>query len=116
MKILNLDWTGASDQGLNKLNVLKEFLLKDYETLAIYKEIIKRYPNQSMEKREFVVADVVFLFNSRLHLFSGNLKSKCTGPFLITKVFLHRAVELGNKEHTWFIINGQRIKIYLGHA
>ena len=38
-----------------------------------------------------------------------------TGPFLITKVFLHGAVELENKEGEKFMVNGQRIKIYLGH-
>ena len=38
------------------------------------------------------------------------------GPFLITKVFPHGAVELENKEGAKFTVNGQRIKIYLGHA
>lgn len=36
--------------------------------------------------------------------------------FLITKVFPHGAVELEKKDDTRFIVNGQRIKIYLGHA
>ena len=42
--------------------------------------------------------------------------SKWTGPFLITQVFPHGAVDLDNKEGEWFTVNGQRIKIYLGHA
>ena len=49
-------------------------------------------------------------------MFLGKLKSKWTGPFLISKVFLHGAVELENKEGARFTINGQRIKIRLGHA
>lgn len=36
--------------------------------------------------------------------------------FLITKVFPYGAVELEKKDDTRFIVNGQRIKIYLGHA
>lgn len=35
---------------------------------------------------------------------------------MIIKVFPHKAVELENKEGARFTINGQRIKIYLGHA
>ena len=55
-------------------------------------------------------------FNSRLPLFPGKLKSKWTGPYLITQLFPHGAVELENKEGVRFKLNGQRIKIYLGHA
>ena len=49
-------------------------------------------------------------------LVPGKLKSKWTGPLLITQVFPHGAVDLENKEGARFIVNGQRIKIYLGHA
>ncbi len=45
----------------------------------------------------------------------GKLKSKWTWTFLIIKVFSHGVVELENKEGAKFIVNGQRIKIYLGH-
>ena len=58
----------------------------------------------------------MLLFNSRLRLFPGKLNSKWSGPFLITKVFPHGVVELENKERARFMVNGQRIKIYLGHA
>ena len=63
-----------------------------------------------------MVGDLVFLFNSRLHLFSGKLKSKWTSPYLVTQLFPHGAVELETKEGVRFKVNGQRIKIYLGHA
>ena len=63
-----------------------------------------------------MVGDLVLLFNSRLHLFPGKLKSKWTGPFLLTKVLSYGAVELENKEGTRFVVNGKRIKIYLGNA
>ena len=58
----------------------------------------------------------MFLFNSSLRLFLGKLKSKWTGPYLITQLFLDVAVELENKEGMRFKVNGQRLKIYLGHA
>ncbi|WMV37628.1 hypothetical protein MTR67_031013 [Solanum verrucosum] len=60
--------------------------------------------------------DLVLLFNSRLCLFLGILTSKWTGPFLLTKVLPHGVVELENSEGTRFMVNGQRIKIYLRNA
>ena len=59
---------------------------------------------------------MVLLFNSRLRVFQGKLKHKWTRPFLITKVFPQGVVELENKERAKIMVNGQRIKIYLGHA
>ena len=63
-----------------------------------------------------MVGDLVLLYNYRLCLFLGNLKSKWTGPYLVTQLFPHRAVELEIKEGVRYKVNGQRIKIYFGHA
>ncbi|XP_015075344.1 uncharacterized protein LOC107019335 [Solanum pennellii] len=116
MKKLKLDWTEAAEQRLNQLNELDEFRLKAYKSSVIYKEKMKKYHEQRTEKREFAVADLVLLFNSRLHLFLAKLKSKWIGPFLIAKVFPRGAFELENKEGAKFTVNGQNVKIYLGHA
>ena len=43
------------------------------------------------------------------------LKSKWTGPYLITQVFPHGAVELKAKEGVRFKRNRDRIKLYFGH-
>ncbi|KAK4706793.1 hypothetical protein R3W88_033643 [Solanum pinnatisectum] len=96
------------------MNELDEFHLKSYECSALYKEKMKKYHDQKIEKREFVVGDLVLLFNSRLRLFLGKLKSKWTRPFKVTQVFPHGAAELENKEGTRFKVNGQRIKVYTG--
>ena len=58
----------------------------------------------------------MLLFNSRFLLFPGKLKSKWTGSYLISQLFPLGSVELENKEGVRFKVNGQRIKIYLGHA
>ncbi|WMV19403.1 hypothetical protein MTR67_012788 [Solanum verrucosum] len=92
-KKLNLDWGAAFNQRIDDLNALDEFRLKAYEGSALYNQKIKR-----------------------LRLFPGKLKSKWTGPFLLTKLFPHGAVELVKKDGTRFMVNGQRIKIYLGNA
>ena len=116
MKKLKMDWSEAAEQRLNGLNELDEFRLKAYEISALYKEMMKKYHDQKIEKREFMVWDLVFLFNSRLRLFPAMLKSKWNGPYMVTQLFPHGAVELEIKEGVWFKVNGQRIKIYLGHA
>ena len=59
-----------------------------------YKEKMKKNHDLKSEKREFMVRDLVLLDNSRLRWLSGKLKSKWTGPYLITQVFPHGAVEL----------------------
>ena len=45
----------------------------------------------------------------------GKLKSKWTGPYLITQVFPHGAVELKAKEGVQFKMNRDRMKLYFGH-
>ena len=54
-----------------------------------------------------MVGDLVLLFNSRLPLFPGKLKSKWTGPYLVTQLFPHGAVEFETKEGVRFKVNGQ---------
>ena len=116
MKKLKMDWSEAVEQRLTGLNELDEFRLKAYECSALYKENMKKYHDNKIEKREFMVGDLVLLFNSRLHLFLGKIKSKWTGPYLVTQLFPHGEVELETKEGVRFKVNGQRIKIYLRHA
>ena len=63
-----------------------------------------------------MVGDLVLLFNSRLRLFPGKLKSKWTGSYTVTQIFPHGAVELETKEGVRFKVNEQRIKINFRHA
>ena len=65
MMKLKLDWSEAAEQRLNGLNELDEFCLKFYESSAQYKENMKKYHDKKIEKREFMVGDLVLLFNSR---------------------------------------------------
>ena len=69
-----------------------------------------------IEKRVFMVGDFVLLDSLRLHWLPGKLNSKWVGPYLITQVFPHGAVELETKEGVRFKVNEQHIKIYFGHV
>ena len=72
-----------------------------------YKEKMKKHHDLKIEKREFMVGDLVILYNYRLRLFPDKLKSKWTGLYLITQLFPHGSVELENKEGMRFNVNGQ---------
>ncbi|GJR06208.1 reverse transcriptase domain-containing protein, partial [Tanacetum coccineum] len=63
---------------LNELNELRD---QAYENSLIYKEKTKRIHDAKIKNRVFNVGDRVLLFNSRLKIFSGKLKSRWSGPF-----------------------------------
>ena len=62
-----------------------------------------------------MVGDLVLVDNSGVPCLPGKLKSKWTGPYLITQVFSHGEVELKAKEGVRFKRNRDRIKLYFGH-
>ena len=74
------------------------------------KEKMKKYHDQRIEKRDFVVGDHVLLFNSTCRLFLGKLKSMWSEPFPLKQVFSHGAVELEIREGTRFKVSRQKIK------
>ena len=63
-----------------------------------------------------MVGDLVLVDSFGLSCLPSKLKSKWTGPYLITQVFPHGAVELKAKEGVRFKVNRERIKLYFGHA
>jgi hypothetical protein len=77
---------------------LEELRHDAYENANIYKERTKAYHDKQLVRKEFHVGQKVLLYNSRLRLFPGKLKSWWYGPYTITKVFSHGAVEVHNKE------------------
>ena len=56
----------------------------------------------------------VLLFNSRLRLFPGKLKSKWSGSYTVVSSTNFGAVTLRTNNHEEFKVNGQRLKHYLG--
>ncbi|XP_047263741.1 uncharacterized protein LOC124896247 [Capsicum annuum] len=112
LKKLNIDWEDASKSRVNQLHELEEFRLKAYESSVLYKEKMKRWHDAKILKREFHVGDDVLLFNSRLKLFVGKLRSKWSGSFVISNVYPSGVIELEDHEKKRFVVNGQRLKHY----
>ncbi|GJY03579.1 reverse transcriptase domain-containing protein [Tanacetum coccineum] len=75
LKHANFDLKTAGDQRKVQLNELSELRDQAYENSLIYKEKTKRIHDAKIKNRVFNVGDQVLLFNSRLKIFSGKLKS-----------------------------------------
>nr|GEU87605.1 reverse transcriptase domain-containing protein [Tanacetum cinerariifolium] len=54
----------------------------------------------------------VLLFNSRLKIFYGKLKTRWSGPFTVTHVFPYGTIELSQPNGPNFKVNGHRVKHY----
>ena len=69
-----------------QLSELDEIRLEAYENSKFYKEKTKKFHDNLIAKKDFVVGQKVLLYNSRLGLMSGKLRSKWIGPFEINFV------------------------------
>ena len=54
------------------------------------------------------------LYNSRLKLFPGKLKSRWSGPYTVVASTPFGAVTLKTNSRNEFKVNGQKLKHYLG--
>lgn len=106
MKTLNFHLGAAGEKRLLQLNEMDEFRHDAYENARIYKEGTKKWHDQHILLREFVVGQKVLLYNSRLRLFLGKLHSHWSSPFKVVKVFPHGAVEVHHETKGTFKVNG----------
>nr|GEV28998.1 reverse transcriptase domain-containing protein [Tanacetum cinerariifolium] len=77
-------------------------------------EKTKRIHDSKIKDRVFNVGDRVLLFNYRLKIFSSKIKTRWTGPFIVTQVFPYGTVVLSQTDGPNFKVNGHRLKHYFG--
>nr|GEY20461.1 reverse transcriptase domain-containing protein [Tanacetum cinerariifolium] len=104
----------AGDHRKLQLNELSELHDQAYENYVIYKERTKKLHDSKIKNRIFNAGDQVLLFNSRLKIFSRKLKTRWSGPFTITRVFLYGTIELSQPNGPNLKVNGHRVKHYFG--
>ncbi|GKD40680.1 reverse transcriptase domain-containing protein [Tanacetum coccineum] len=92
LKHCNFDLKIAGDHRKVQMNELNELRDQAYENSLIYKEKTKKIHESKIKNRVFNVGDQVLLFNSRLKIFSGKLKTRWTGPFTVAQVFPYGAM------------------------
>nr|GEU50915.1 reverse transcriptase domain-containing protein [Tanacetum cinerariifolium] len=74
----------------------------------------KKLHDSKIKNRIFNVGDQVLLFNSYLKIFSRKLKTRWSGPFTITQVFLYGTEELSQPNGLNFKVNDHRVMHYFG--
>ncbi|KAM1829931.1 hypothetical protein ACFX14_022686 [Malus domestica] len=113
IKTFNMDIDAAGLHRKLQLNELEEVRNEAYENSCIYKEKTKAFHDRMIRSKTFSIGQKVLLFNSRLRLFPGKLRSKWIGPFIVTNVFPHGAVQIQSlKTQQEFKVNGHRLKPY----
>ncbi|GJQ97897.1 reverse transcriptase domain-containing protein [Tanacetum coccineum] len=112
LKHANFDLKTAGDHRKLQLNELSELRDQAYENSLIYKEKIKKLHDSKIKNRIFNVGDQVLLFNSRLKIFSGKLKSRWSGPFTITEVYPYGTAKLSHADGSNFKVNWPPLSTY----
>ena len=113
VKKLNLDMGIAGLKRILNINELEELRNDAYFNSRIAKDKLKKWHDQLIARKNFKQGDQVLLYDSKLHIFLGKLKSRWTGPFTIPEVYPNGSVDLLNsKDNRVFKVNGQRLKPY----
>ncbi|RVW66966.1 Gag-Pol polyprotein [Vitis vinifera] len=96
IKKLNMDLTRAGLKRCLDLNELEETRNDAYLNSKIAKARLKKWHDQLVNQKNLTKGQRVLLYDSKLHLFLGKLKSRWTGPFIIHEVHPNGAVEVFN--------------------
>nr|GFA53183.1 reverse transcriptase domain-containing protein [Tanacetum cinerariifolium] len=114
LKHTNFDLRTAGDHRKLQLNEPSELRDQAYENSLIYKERTKKLHDDKIKNRIFNVGDQVLLFNSRLKIFLGKLKSRWSGPFTIAEIYPYGTAKLIHPNGCNFKVNCHRLKHYHG--
>ena len=110
----NMDMDDAGRFRMLQLSELEEIRRDAYDSATLYKEKTKAWHDSNILRKEFKVGDKVLVYNSRLHIFPGKLRSRWSGPFVVARVYPYGAVDVFERDRvTTFKVNGQRLKPYI---
>ena len=111
VKQCNMDYDLAGKECKLHLQELEELRLDEYDNFVIYKGKSKAFRDSKLIWKEFHIGEKVLLFNSKLKLFPGKLKSRWFGPFVVINVHHHGAIEIQSLDtNKIFKVNGHRLK------
>ncbi|XP_058761459.1 uncharacterized protein LOC131634853 [Vicia villosa] len=114
LKFLNFDATLAAHKRKDQLHELEELRDHAYHSNKLYKDKAKAYHDKKVRCKSFHEGQMVLLFNSRLRLFPGKLKSKWSGPFVVKEVRDYGAIVIEDpKSKESWTVNGQRLKLIM---
>ncbi|XP_057719566.1 uncharacterized protein LOC130933993 [Arachis stenosperma] len=98
-----------------QLKELENLRLEAYDNSRLYKEKMKAVNDKHIKRREFRPWELVLLYNSRLRLMPGKLRSRWEGPYRVEKAEPYGVFHLSHPSSSKFIkVNGHRLKLYHG--
>nr|CAN83413.1 hypothetical protein VITISV_011239 [Vitis vinifera] len=100
IKKLNMDLSRDGLKRFLDLNEMEELRNDAYINSKIAKEKCKRWHDQLISRKDFQKGQRDLLYDFKLHIFSGKLKSRWIGPFTIHQVYSNGVVELLNSNST----------------
>ena len=96
------------------MNEPEELRNEAYDNARIYKDKTKKWHDHKILRKLFKLGKQVLLYNSKLKLFPGKLKSRWSGPYTIVASTPFGVVTLKTDFGSEFKVSGQRLKYYLG--
>nr|GEW06249.1 reverse transcriptase domain-containing protein [Tanacetum cinerariifolium] len=114
LKHANFDLKTAGDHRKLQLNELSELRDQAYKNSLIYKERTEKLHDEKIKNHIFNIGDQVLLFNFRLKIFSGKLKSCWSDPFTIFEIYPYGTAKLVHPNGCNFKVNCHRLKHYHG--
>ncbi|GJR81918.1 reverse transcriptase domain-containing protein [Tanacetum coccineum] len=90
----------TSGQTENTNRAIKRILERTHS--RAYKERTKRWHDSKIMDKEFQEGEEVLVFNSRLKLFPGKLRTRWYGPYTVSKVYPYGTVEVLDRNGVWF--------------
>ncbi|XP_025636043.1 uncharacterized protein [Arachis hypogaea] len=115
IKECNPSLGGAEIERKLQLAELECLRLEAYENSRLYKKKMKAVHDRNIRGKEFKAGDLILLYNSRLRLLPGKLRSKWEGPYQVVKAEPYGVYHLCHPSRSdIFKVNVHRLKLYHG--
>ena len=109
-----MSYAVAGNMRHDQIAELEEHRLHAYESTKLYKERTKKIHDSQLKTiKQFYPGDEVLLYNSRLKLFPGKLKSRWSGPYTVVRQASLGSVLIKLHDQKSFMVTGHRLKKYL---
>ncbi|XP_015949718.1 uncharacterized protein LOC107474595 [Arachis duranensis] len=111
----NMGFEKAGAERKMQLQELECLRLEAYENSMLYKEKVRAVHDKNIMRREFRLGELVLLYNFRLRLMPGKLRSRWEGPYRVEKAEPYGVFHLSHPSSPNILkVNGHRLKLYHG--
>jgi hypothetical protein len=117
IKAFNFDLKEAGELRKFQMRELEELRNKAYISTHHYKERMKLFHDKKIVRKTFELNQTILLYDSKLHTFSGKLRTRWDGPYIVKEVFDYGAVVIKDPRDGRILkVNGQRLRPFLGEV